>query len=254
MTVIYKRIKIYFGCTCVLAAVSGFGQIDQRPTLENVQHAWNASYEYPYEKFTAVSRFISEMNRYRLSEIGEDVVVAEEYLLSEILKTPVATPRDDRSELATGVYWMGRYLLKMAAWTSMVQSTNTLMRIADKVGDFCLLDDLSQTDALSLAHKLDSYVDGGSNKQIRSVGMISGLSSYKPWFGPAGSRIAQIIDFRRCYNQNVRSMREIVLRRFCAVIMNGRSDVSNEAKLSVWHEFARRANASENEISKAEAK
>ena len=30
--------------------------------------------------------------------------------------------------------------------------------------------------------------------------------------------------------------------------------VSNEAKLSVWHEFARRANASEIETSKAEAK
>lgn len=253
MKTVYKKMKILFGGICVLAAVCGFGQVDQRPTLENVQHAWNAPYEYPYEKFTAVSRFISQMNRYRSSEIKEDVVMAEEYLLSEILKTPVAAPRDDRNELATGVYWMGMYLRKMADWTTISQSTNILMRIADKVGDFRLLDDLSQTDALSLAHKLDSYVDG-TNKQSRSIGMISGLSSCKPWFGPAGLRVAKIMDFRCRYNQSVRSMREIVLRRFYVMIMNGPSDLSNEAKLSLWHEFARRAKASPNETSRAESK
>lgn len=253
MKTVYKKMKILFGCICVLATVCGFGQVDQRPTLQNVHHAWNAPYEYPYEKFTAVSRFISQMNRYRSSEIREDVVMAEEFLLSEILKTPVAAPCDDRNELATGVYWMGMYLRKMADWTSISQSTNILMRIADKVGDFRLLDDLSQTDALSLAHKLDSYVDG-TNKQLRSIGTISGLSSCKPWFGPAGSRVAKIMDFRCRYNQCVRSMREIVLRRFYVVIMNGPSDLSKEAKLYLWHEFARRANASANETSKAEAK
>ena len=47
MTTIYKRIKILFGGLCVLAAVYGFGQADQRPTLEDVQRAWNAPYEYP---------------------------------------------------------------------------------------------------------------------------------------------------------------------------------------------------------------
>ena len=253
MTTINWRMKILLAGICVFVVGCGLGQVDQRPTLENVQHVWNTPYEYPYEKFAAVSRFISQMNRYRSSEIKEDVVMAEEYLLSEILKTSVAAPRDDRSELATGVYWMGMYLRKMADWSSISQSTNTLMRIADKVGEFRLLDDLSQTDALSLAHKLDSYVDGQTNKQFKSVGMISGLSSYKPWFGPVGAHIGKIMDFRCRYNQNVRSMREIVLHRFYAVIMNGRSDVPKEVKLSVWHEFSRRANASEDEISKAEA-
>ena len=103
MTTICKRIKIFFGGLCVLAAVCGFGQADKRPTLEDVQRAWNAPYEYPHEKFSVVSRYISQMNRYRLSEIKDDVVMADEYLPSEILKTPVAASRDDQNELATGV-------------------------------------------------------------------------------------------------------------------------------------------------------
>lgn len=224
------------------------------PTLEEVKKVWSAKYAYPSERFFALQGVFDALSTLpdEAEKINFDLV--QEYLLSEILNVPVATLQDDDDNISTQVFWMGEYLRKVACWQSMRYATNRLMRIADKISQFQGLFDLSMTDALAFAHRVDHYVEYGTNSPPKTGLTLTGMSTQRPWFGPTGMRIAKIIDFRRTYNNNVKAMRSGTLCGFyCLITMRHRNDPwpdNPDATRALWAEFAKRAKATPDELHK----
>jgi len=226
--------------------------------LEEVKKAWCKSYKYPGDKYFALEGLFDSLSVFPTEVNKAELKAAQEYLLTEVLNVPVATVQDCDPDLSVRVHWMGEYLRKISSWQSLRFDTNQLMRIADKVSQYHVLFDLSKTDALIMAHKVDRYVEHGTNTPPRRCGIVVGMSTWKPWFGPTGSRVAKIIDFRRSYNKSVEDLRRSTLQGFHWLITQRRWDDARpsnpEAERSLWLEFSRRANATSSEIAVGEGR
>lgn len=242
------------GATVAIAENASFDMTK----LEEVKKAWCKSYKYPCEKYFAMEGLFDSLSVFPTEANRTELNAAQEYLLKQVLDVPVATVQDCDPDLSVRVHWMGEYLRKISSWQSLRFDTNRLMRIADKVSQYHVLFDLSKTDALIMAHKIDQYVEYGTNTPPGRFGMVTGMSTWKPWFGPTGSRIAKIVDFRRSYNKSVEDMRRSTLRGFQWLITERRRDDARpsnpEAECSLWLEFSRRANATEEEKAEAEVR
>lgn len=191
------------------------------------------------------------------TNVLQEVTKIEGVLISKLLSVEPATTKDMEQEKWTSLYAIGRCLTILADWQAQRRDTNLLMRIADKLGEFQTLPDIPR-DALIMAHKIDKYIEYGTNAPPRRFGAISGWGRWKPWFGPTGSRVARIMDFRDPYNSTIAEMRERIFWSFHNVIMeegywpSGHSPHPMEENKAVWAEFARRAKVTEKERAYAE--
>lgn len=253
-----KMVFVMCASAFVIQSVMASDEEVKIPTLQLVKQVWSVNYQYPGEKFFAVEWLFNALAKYPDAQDEADMAAAQEYLLSEVLKTPVATVHEEDGRISAQVHWMGDYLRKISHWPTMRYATNRLMRIADKVAQYHTFFDLSKTDALVMAHQVDNYVEYGTNRPPVRGGTISGFSTYKPWFGPSGSHVARVIDFRRSYNKNVVELRRNVLSNFhfCITQRDRKEPRSSdpETERALWLEFARRIGATSEEVAAAEGK
>lgn len=250
----HVMVLVLMSCTTFFASAKAVASTTPltTPSLEEVKLNWSKDYQYPGEKFFAMEKLFDRLGGDPCRENAAELGSAQEYLLSEVLKAPIATVQDDDQKISTQVHWTGRYLCKISCWPAMRHATNQLMRIADKVAKYRPLFDLSETDALIMAHQIDHYVEHGTNRPPMNAGTVSGFSAYKPWFGPTGSRVAKIIDFRRSYNKNVTALRKDVLRCFHHSLTkhagDGTCSRDSESEITLWLDFVRRIRPTQEEL------
>ena len=221
-------------------AFSTFAAANGEPlTLQKIDDVWNAYYEYSGYRCDAFRPIIEQVGWYASTTTDEAVVAFQESVMSKVFSMRVGTLEDremPKQELPCEIYSVGAYLVSMSRWPSMCTNKNQLLRVADNLARYKFLPDLSQTDAIRMAFKIDDYLMYGTNKPPFKAGWC------KMWQGPVSEIVYKTADFRRVYNSTVKQMKERVFRIYGSMVLErGFRDLSEEDRKKLWQEFLRRA-------------
>lgn len=222
--------------TSMLDAAETFGgSVDDKPlTLDLAKEVWNAPYEYPLYKFEAVSKFmkrIEEVDRVKGTNDSE-VSAMKAYFLNAVLQTPVATVDDQDHKISGIVLFYGRFVNQIIRWECM-QKPEIIRQVARSLGRFRPLPEFDYGEAAMYAQKVDELLKHGDNNPH------SNETPTGRWSGPVGERVSKVSNFRKLYNQGIRSMRESVADVCRWVIFNKMDKSLDEAsRQALWEEFA----------------
>ena len=228
-------------------------------TPADVKRVWEAEYKRTTNKWYPLASLAKQVAEYRaVTNPDGPVTEAENAILDRIWALKHGTIDETDEKIWRDLRGVRICLQEIAEWQLLRQDTNILMRIADKLGGYNTLPVIPRS-ALGLAHTIDTYVEYGTNQPPRNVGgLVSGSQAWRPWFGPVGSRVGKLIDFREGYNYSVRSMRGHLLMYYYYVLSEARYGAETphpaEENMALWKEFARRAKATEAEIALAESR
>ena len=216
------------------AAETFAGSADDKPlTLALAKEVWNASYEYPLYKFEAVSKImkrVEDADRDRGTNENEMSSI-KEYFLDAVLRTPVASIDDYDHKFSGVVLFYGRYMNRIVRWESM-QNPEILRKVARSLGRFKPLPEFEYGQAAVYAQKVDELLKYGDNNPC------SNETPTGRWSGPVGERVFKVSNFRKLYNNGIRSMRESVADVCRWVIFNKMDKSLDEAsRHALWEEF-----------------
>ena len=222
--------------TFALGGLNAFGEsADDKPlTLALAKEVWNASYEYPLNKFEMVSKFmkrVDEEERVRGTNLNE-IASIKAYLFDAVLQTKPATVDDYGNKIVGTVLVYGDFLRNILHW-ECTWNRECLMRVANSIASFKPLPEYDVEKAKQYAYKIDDFLQYGSAKPPRRVGLA------KQWSGPISERVVKVSIFRKDYNRRVREMKDFVADSCYCVIFRRMSKRLDEAsRQALWEEFA----------------
>lgn len=208
---------------------------DDKPlTLTLAKKVWNAPYEYSLYKFEAVSKFmkrVDEEERVKGTNLNE-IASIKAYLFDAVLQTKPATVDDYGNKIVGTVLFYGRFLSDILQWECM-WNRECLMKVASSMARFKPLPEYDVEKAKQYAYKIDDFLQYGSAKPPRRVGLA------KQWSGPISERVVKVSIFRKDYNRGVREMKDFVADSCYCVIFRRMSKRLDEAsRQALWEEFA----------------